>query len=256
MLTAKAAANTLINVGPFSCIAAEPARAVQTRPCECASNGLMAILLHPYLPSKIYRLRLQARETPNRMHSLLRLRPRGRVLRGLCGPVLLAAALAAAGCGSTTRSPTPSDAADVRSPRPSRARSRSTAPSRSPSSVQTAGAVVATFTALDPSDADLVGLSIGTWNGIACSVGAPTLANDNAIVGRRAHRVRDGHRQLLRARLRRRRADAGHGVPAHRHALLTLAGFRLWAGLAGSRLRRLKPSRPKAKVQSRATAVR
>jgi hypothetical protein len=62
----------------------------------------MAILLHPYLPSKIYRLRLPARETPNRMLSLLRLRPRGRVLRGLSGPVLVAAALAAAGCGDDT----------------------------------------------------------------------------------------------------------------------------------------------------------
>jgi len=26
-------------------------------------------------------------------------------------------------------------------------------------------------------------LSMGTWNGVACSVGSPTLANDNATVG-------------------------------------------------------------------------
>ena len=56
----------------------------------------MPILLQPYVPSKIKRLRLSARETPIRMHSLLRLRPRGPVLSGL---VLAAAALATAGCG-------------------------------------------------------------------------------------------------------------------------------------------------------------
>src|SRR5687767_8317583 len=58
----------------------------------------MTILLQPYLPSKINRLRSPARETPIRMPSLFRLRPRSRVLRGLCAPVVVAAALAAAGC--------------------------------------------------------------------------------------------------------------------------------------------------------------
>jgi hypothetical protein len=51
-----------------------------------------------------------------------------------------------------------------------------------PFAVQTTGSVIATLTALEPEDA-VIGLSIGTWNGIACSVGAPTLANDNAKVG-------------------------------------------------------------------------
>ena len=155
-------------------------RAVQTHPCECASNGLMPILLHPYLPSKIYRLRLQARETPNRMHSLLRLRPRGRVLRGLCGPALLAA-LTAAGCGSdpiTNPDQTPPTQVTETFENSITINGAVT----QPFVVLTAGAVVATFTALDPADAT-AGLSIGTWNGIACSVGAPTLANDKAAVG-------------------------------------------------------------------------
>jgi hypothetical protein len=50
--------------------------------------------------------------------------------------------------------------------------------------VQTAGTVVATITVLDPSDEEtLVGLSLGTWNGLVCTVGSPTLANDKAKVG-------------------------------------------------------------------------
>jgi hypothetical protein len=150
----------------------------------------MAILLHPYLPSKINRLRAPARETPNRMHSLFRLRPRARVLRGLCGPVLVATALAAAGCGDDPiTNPDPTTPIQV------------TATFTGPLTingavthdfvVQTAGTVTATVTALDPArvvvdgeerDA-LIGLSLGTWNGLVCTVGAPTLANDKAKVG-------------------------------------------------------------------------
>ena len=139
----------------------------------------MAILLHPYLPSKINRLRL---ETPNRMHSLLRLRPRGRVLRGLCGPVLMAAALAGAGCGGNDPITSPDQTPLTPVVEIFDGTVTINGAITHPYAVQTAGTVVATFTALDPSDATL-GLSIGTWNGIACSVGAPTLANDNATVG-------------------------------------------------------------------------
>jgi len=142
----------------------------------------MAILLHPYLPSKINRLRLQARETPNRMHSLLRLRPRGPVLRGLRGPVLLAAALAAAGCGSNNSVTNPSQTPPTQVTETFEGTVTINGAVTHPYAVLTAGTVIATFTALDPSDTTL-GLSIGTWNGIACSVGAPTLANDNATVG-------------------------------------------------------------------------
>ena len=154
---------------------------MQTRLYECASYGLMAILLHPYLPSKINRLRLPARETSNRMHSSLRLRPLRRLLRGLTGPVLVAAALAAAGCGddpiTNPDTPLPTSVTET-----FEGTVTVNGAITQPFVVQTAGAVVATFTALDPSDAT-PGLSIGTWNGLACSVGAPTLANDAATVG-------------------------------------------------------------------------
>jgi len=153
---------------------------VQTHPCEYASNGLMAILLHPYLPSKINRLRLQARETLNRMHSLLRLRPRGHMLRGLCGPTLLAALTA--GCGSDNRITNPDQTPPTQVTETYEGTVTINGAVTQPFVVLTAGAVVATFTALDPADAT-AGLSIGTWNGIACSVGAPTLANDKAAVG-------------------------------------------------------------------------
>jgi hypothetical protein len=149
----------------------------QTRLCDRASYGLMAILLHPYLPSKINRLRLPARETPNRMHSLLRLRIRGRVLRGLCGPVLLAA-LAAAGCGddpiTNPDAPTPTAVTETYT-----GTVTINGAITQPFVVQTAGTVSAAFTALEPAEARL-GLSIGTWNGVVCAI---VLANDDAPVG-------------------------------------------------------------------------
>ena len=150
----------------------------------------MAILLQPYLPSKINRLRLSAPETPNRMPSLLRQRPRSRVLRGLYGPVLVAAALAAAGCGSD-----PITNPDATTPTQVTETYEGTLTINGavthPIVVQTAGTVVATVTALDPptyvvgdeTRDTLLGLSLGTWNGLVCTIGAPTLANDKAKVG-------------------------------------------------------------------------
>ena len=117
------------------------------------------------------------------MHSLFRLRARGRVLRGLCGPVLVAAALAAAGCGDDpiTRPDTPNPVAVTET---FDGTVTINGAITQPFVVQTAGTVVATLTALDPSDEEtFIGLSIGTWNGVACSVGSPTLANDKAKVG-------------------------------------------------------------------------
>jgi hypothetical protein len=57
--------------------------------------------------------------------------------------------------------------------------------------LQTSGTVVATLTTLDPTTVvvngeekdNVLGLSIGTWNGLVCTIGAPTLANDKAKVG-------------------------------------------------------------------------
>jgi hypothetical protein len=150
----------------------------QTRLSGRASYGLMEILLHPYLPSKINRLRLPARETPNRMHSLFHLRPRGRVLRGLCGPVLVAAALAATGCGDDpiTNPDTPTPTAITET---FEGTVTINGAITQPFVVQTAGTVVAAFTALEPTEARL-GLSIGTWNGVTCAI---VLANDDATAG-------------------------------------------------------------------------
>ena len=112
-------------------------------------------------------------------------------LRGLCGPALVAAALAT-GCSDNNTVTNPGN---------------QTPPTQvtetfegtltvngavtQPFVIQTAGNVVATLTALDPSSVvvggetkdTVVGLSLGTFNGIVCAVGVPTFANDNAKVG-------------------------------------------------------------------------
>jgi hypothetical protein len=121
------------------------------------------------------------------MHSLLRLRPFGRVL---CGPVLVAAALAAAGCGddaiTNPDTPTPTSVTETFT-----GKVTVNGAITQPFVVQTAGTVVATLTVLDPAKVvvdgeevdNVLGLSLGTWNGLVCTVGAPTLANDKAKVG-------------------------------------------------------------------------
>ena len=115
------------------------------------------------------------------MHSPFRLWPRGRVLRGLCGPMMVAAALAAAGCGDDP--PTgPDSPAPIQLTETYSGTVTINGAITHPIVVQTAGTVTATLTTLDPSDAT-IGLSLGTWNGLVCSVGAPTLANDKATVG-------------------------------------------------------------------------
>jgi len=114
------------------------------------------------------------------MHSLFRLRPRGRVLRGLCGPALLAATLAA-GCGSDSIT-NPDQTPPTQVTETFEGSVTVNGAVTQPFVVQTAGTVTATLTALEPSDATL-GVSLGTWNGLVCTVGAPTLANDKATVG-------------------------------------------------------------------------
>jgi len=54
--------------------------------------------------------------------------------------------------------------------------------STQPFVVQRAGTVVAALTALDPA-ATVIGLSLGTWNGVACAIGSGALANDAATLG-------------------------------------------------------------------------
>ena len=155
---------------------------MQTCLSKWASYGLMEILLHPYLPSKINRLRLPMPETPNRMHSLLRPRPRGRVLRGLCGPVLMAAALAGAGCGGNDPITSPDQTPLTPVVEIFDGTVTINGASTQPFVVQRAGTVVAALTALDPA-ATVIGLSLGTWNGVACAIGSGALANDAATLG-------------------------------------------------------------------------
>ena len=117
----------------------------------------------------------------------LRLQPRGRVLSGL---VLVAAALASVGCGNNTATtpttPTPTQVTETYD-----GTLTVHGAITQPFVVQTAGTVVATLTTLDPTTVvvngveqdNVLGLSIGTWNGLVCTIGAPTLANDKAKVG-------------------------------------------------------------------------
>lgn len=129
-------------------------------------------------------------ETSNRMHPFLRLRPRGRVRRGLRGSVLLAAALAVTGCGSDPIT-NPDQTPPTQVTETFEGTITVNGAITQPFVVQTAGNVVATLTALDPASIvvaaetrdTVLGLSLGTWNGLVCTVGAPTLANDSAKVG-------------------------------------------------------------------------
>ena len=121
------------------------------------------------------------------MLSLFRLRPRGRVLTGLA---LVTAAMAATGCGNNTVS-TPSTTPPTSVTDTFEGTLTVNGAITQPFVVQTAGTVTATFTSLDPSSVvvngetsdTVVGLSLGTWNGLVCTIGAPTLANDKAKVG-------------------------------------------------------------------------
>ena len=122
------------------------------------------------------------------MLSLLRLRPSGLVLTGL--GLAVAAALSTTACGNNTvTNPNPTTPTAVTETFEGTVTVNGAV--TQPFVVQTAGTVVATFTALDPSSVDVngettdtvVGLSLGTWNGLVCTIGAPTLANDKARVG-------------------------------------------------------------------------
>ena len=148
----------------------------------------MTILLQPYRQVRSSRLRLPAPETPIRMHHPARLRSRGRVLRGLCGPRAAGRRARRGGCGDDPIASARPAAAD-RGHRDLRWHGdRQRRRSRSPSSVGPPARRGRRLTALEPADAT-IGLSIGTWNGVSLPACASTLANDNATVARRAHRL-------------------------------------------------------------------
>jgi hypothetical protein len=122
------------------------------------------------------------------MLSLLRLRPSGRVMTGL---VLVTAAIATSGCGNNNTVSNPSATPPVTVTDTFEGTLTVNGAITQPFVVQTAGQVVATLTSLDPASVvvngettdTVMGLSLGTWNGLVCTIGAPTLANDKAKVG-------------------------------------------------------------------------
>jgi hypothetical protein len=109
----------------------------------------------------------------------------------LTGLVLAGAAMASTGCSNNNTVSNPTGTTPVTVTDTFEGTLTVNGAITQPFVVQTAGSVVATFTALDPSSVvvngetsdTVVGLSLGTWNGLVCSIGAPTLANDKAKVG-------------------------------------------------------------------------
>jgi len=135
----------------------------------------MAILLQPYPPSKIQGLRRQRRRYPSRMRHPHRFTFRAVSPTRFWLPALLAAAVFATGCGDDAVDPTPAPTPVAITETFDGTLTVNGAITH-PFGVQQTGAVVAALTALEPSDA-VIGLSIGTWNGVTCAV---VLANDNA----------------------------------------------------------------------------
>jgi len=110
----------------------------------------------------------------------------------LTGLALVTAAIAATGCGSNNTVSNPSTTTPPTTVTDTFEGTLTVNGAiTQPFVVQTAGTVTAAFTSLDPSSVvvngetsdTVVGLSLGTWNGLVCTIGAPTLANDKAKVG-------------------------------------------------------------------------
>jgi len=139
----------------------------------------MKILLQQYPPSKIEGLRLPAQETPIRMPYPVRPEARGRSARVLWTPLLLLAAIAATACSDNNSPTVPTGPAPTAITETFDGTVTVNGAVTQPFVVLTAGSVVARIAALEPTDA-VVGLSIGSWNGVACQI---VLANDNAANG-------------------------------------------------------------------------
>ena len=103
---------------------------------------------------------------------------RGRYSRALWVPVLVLAAVTTSACGDDQ----PTNPTNPTTPTAVTETFEGTVTVNGaithPFVVQTAGTVVARIAALEPADA-VIGLSIGTWNGVTCQI---VLANDNARV--------------------------------------------------------------------------
>jgi hypothetical protein len=109
----------------------------------------------------------------------------------MTGLVLVTAAIATSGCGNNNTVSNPSATPPVTVTDTFEGTLTVNGAITQPFVVQTAGQVVATLTSLDPASVvvngettdTVMGLSLGTWNGLVCTIGAPTLANDKAKVG-------------------------------------------------------------------------
>ena len=117
--------------------------------------------------------------------SPMRRRPGSSMLRVMRRPLLAcaaAAAIMAAGCDSGD---TPTDPSDPGTPPATVTETFSGSITINGGqsfnfSSLAAGTVTATLTGLTPDETAVLGLSLGTWNGVACQV---VIANDNATKG-------------------------------------------------------------------------
>jgi hypothetical protein len=116
------------------------------------------------------------------MHHPARPGSRGRSARLLWAPVLLLAAATFSGCGDDQVTDPTDQTPPVAVTETFEGTVTINGAITQPFVVQTAGTVSARLSALEPADA-VIGLSIGTWNGVTCAIGAGALANDNATVG-------------------------------------------------------------------------
>ena len=139
----------------------------------------MTILLQPYPPSKIEELRLPAPETSIRMHHPVRPGSLGRSVRALWVPALLVAALAASACSDNSTPSGPTGPPPTAVTETFDGTLTVNGAVTQPFVVGTAGTVVVRLAALEPADA-VIGVSIGTWNGVTCQI---VIANDNATSG-------------------------------------------------------------------------
>ena len=113
------------------------------------------------------------------MHHPARPGSQGRSVRALWVPALLLIALTASACSdnSTPSGPTAPTPTAVTETFDGTLTVNGAV--TQPFAVGTAGTVVVRLAALEPADA-VIGVSIGTWNGVACQI---VIANDNATSG-------------------------------------------------------------------------
>ena len=104
---------------------------------------------------------------------------RDRFARALWVPAVLLAALAASGCSDNSAPSGPTGPPPTAITETFDGTLTVNGAVTQPFVVGTAGTVVVRLAALEPADA-VIGVSIGTWNGVTCQI---VIANDNATSG-------------------------------------------------------------------------